>query len=76
MTDTSADRARDERDERHALIEKLQAEAMLMTLDRFKRGQDIAFAPFTLLATGIGAGAALLAAGTAFGVALARFLQH
>jgi len=64
-----------EREERHALIEKLQAEAMLMTLDRLKRTQDIAFAPLTLMATGIGAGAALLAAGTAFGVALATWLR-
>jgi hypothetical protein len=37
------------------LIEKLQAEAMLITMDRIKRIQDIAFAPLTLLATGIGA---------------------
>ncbi len=65
----------EERLERQARFEHLIAGAILMATDTQKRQQDIRFAPYTLLATGVGAGVALMAGATAFGVALFKWLQ-
>jgi hypothetical protein len=43
----------------------LQVEAMLMAFDTIKRAQDIRFAPITLVATSVGATAALFGAAVA-----------
>jgi hypothetical protein len=51
--------------EQEARIRQLQADVMLKTLDTLKRAQDIRYAPFTLLITGVGAGAALFGAAIA-----------
>lgn len=61
MTDTADTILR----EQEARIHQLQADVMLKLLDSVKRAQDIRFAPFTLLATGLGAGAALFGAAIA-----------
>lgn len=53
--------------EQEARIHQLQMDVVLKALDLVKRAQDIRFAPWTLLATGLGAGAAI------FGAALALF---
>jgi hypothetical protein len=58
-----------------ARVEHLITDRILMATDTEKRRQDIRFAPLTLLATGIGAGAALMAAATAFAAALLKWLQ-
>jgi hypothetical protein len=52
-------------EERQARIDQLQADTMLMAMDTVKRMQDVRFAPYTLLATGVGAGAALFGAAIA-----------
>ncbi len=46
-------------------IEKAQIERLKITADRLKVEQETRFAPFTLLATGAGAAAALMGAGAA-----------
>jgi hypothetical protein len=52
-------------EERRARIEQLQADVTLKLLDSIKRAQDIRYAPLTMLITGAGAAAALMAAGVA-----------
>jgi hypothetical protein len=61
MTDTDEATIR----EQEARIRVLQNDAMLKILDSIKRDQDIRFAPYTLLATGVGASAALFGAAIA-----------
>ena len=51
--------------EQEARIRQLQVEAMLMAFDTIKRAQDIRFAPITLVATSVGATAALFGAAVA-----------
>ncbi len=51
--------------EQEARIRQLQADAMLKALDSVKRAQDIRFGPLTVLATSIGATAALFGAAIA-----------
>jgi hypothetical protein len=51
--------------EQEARIQLLQNDAILKALESVKRAQDIRYAPYTLIATGVGATAAL------FGAALA-----
>jgi hypothetical protein len=51
--------------EQAARIRQLQVEAMLMAFDTIKRAQDIRFAPITLVATSVGATAALFGAAVA-----------
>jgi hypothetical protein len=58
-----------------ARVEHLITDRVLMATDTEKRRQDILLAPYTLLFAGVGAGAALMAAATAFGVALFKWLQ-
>ena len=52
------------------------ASAILAVRDTQKREQDIGFAPYTLLATGIGAGAALMAAMTTLAAFLLEWLER
>jgi hypothetical protein len=47
--------------EQEARIRQLQADAIRKIMDVLKRDQDIRYAPFTLVFTGIGTGAALFA---------------
>ena len=61
--------------EQEARIHQLQNDALLKALDSLKRSQDINYAPLTLLATGLGAGAALVGAGAALMGAMAAFLK-
>jgi len=49
-------------EEYNARINQMQADIILKSMDILKRDQDIRFTPFTLVFTGIGTGAALLAA--------------
>jgi hypothetical protein len=58
--------------EQEARIRQLTMDALLKELDSLKRAQDIRFAPWTLLATGLGAGAALFGAA----LALLKWLSH
>jgi hypothetical protein len=51
--------------EQEARIQLLQNDAILKALESVKRAQDIRYPPYTLIATGVGATAAL------FGAALA-----
>jgi hypothetical protein len=66
----------EERQERQARIDQLIANSILMATDTQKRQQDIRYAPYTLLATGIGAGAALMAALATLLAFLFRWLQR
>jgi hypothetical protein len=50
----------------NARIRQMQAHIILKGMDILKRDQDIGFAPFTLVFTGIGTGAALFGAAIAF----------
>jgi hypothetical protein len=50
----------------------MMADIMLKELDSIKRWQDIRYGPFLLLASGLGAGAALLAGA----MALLKWLAH
>jgi hypothetical protein len=52
--------------EQEARIHQLQMDATLKILNSLKREQDIRFAPWALLATGLTAGAALFGAAIAF----------
>jgi len=52
-------------EELNAQIQHMQADVMLKLMDILKRDQDIRFAPFTLLLTGIGTGATLFGAAIA-----------
>ena len=61
MSDTTDQALR----EQEARIRQLQNDATLKMLDSLKRAQDIQYAPYTLVLTGVGAAAAL------FGAALA-----
>jgi hypothetical protein len=51
--------------EQEARIRVMQNHAMLKLLDSIKRDQDIRFAPYTLIATGVGTAAALFGAAIA-----------
>ncbi len=51
--------------EQEARIRQLQADAILKAFDTVKRAQDIRYAPFTLVATSVGATAALFGAAIA-----------
>jgi len=51
--------------EQDARIRQLQAEATLMAFDTIKRAQDVRYAPITLVATSVGATAALFGAAIA-----------
>ena len=51
--------------EQEARIRQLQADAILKALDALKRAQDIRYAPVALVATGVGAAAALFGAAIA-----------
>jgi hypothetical protein len=51
--------------EQNARIQQLQADALLKMMDILKREQDIRYAPFTLIFTGIGTAAALFGAAIA-----------
>lgn len=53
-------------DKTQAELQKIFAETLKVQLDSKKVQQDTKFAPFTLVFTGIGAGAAIFAAGGAF----------
>lgn len=66
----------DEREKRQARIDQLIASAILALKDSQKREQDIRYAPLTLLATGIGAGAALMVALTTVAAFLLKWLEH
>jgi hypothetical protein len=66
----------DEREERQARIDQLIAGAILALKDSQKREQDIRYAPLTLLATGVGAGAALTVALTTVAAFLLKWLEH
>ncbi len=57
--------------EQDARIRQLQADALLKMMDVLKRDQDIRYAPFLLVFTGIGTGAALLGAA----IALVKWLH-
>jgi len=52
-------------EEYNARINQMQADIILKSMDILKRDQDIRFAPFTLVFTGIGTGAALFGAAIA-----------
>ncbi len=51
--------------EQEARIRQLQADAILKAFDTIKRAQDIRYAPITLVATSVGATAALFGAAIA-----------
>ena len=51
--------------EQEARIRQLQADAILKAFDTIKRAQDIRYAPVTLVATSVGATAALFGAAIA-----------
>ena len=62
---------------RHQMtLDQMIASAILAVRDTQKREQDIRFAPYTLLATGIGAGAALMAAMTTLAAFLLKWLER
>ena len=73
MTDTLTP---DEREERQARIDQVIASAILALRDSQKRERDIRYAPLTLLATGIGVGAALTVALTTVAAFLLKWLEH
>ncbi len=58
--------------EKELRIRQMMADIMLKELDSIKRWQDIRYGPFLLLASGLGAGAALLAGA----MALLKWLAH
>jgi hypothetical protein len=58
--------------EQEIRISKMVSEILLITEDTMKRRQDIRYAPWTIVLTCMGAGAALLGAGAAL---MALFLK-
>ncbi len=65
----------EEKLEWRARVERQITDRILKAADTEERRRDILLAPYTLLAIGIGVGAALMAAGTALAAAVLTCLQ-